>query len=166
MSVDFETPTAALFARLATLTGAPFQYTTRVLEDWDSSAPAKQPALMLTSGEIAEFTPKADQVGLIVPMWKVSLLAVIYVQAPNPRTKAPSEILNPLIAAVCNALLAQPSEPRSPQAQFPTRVPGQFSTTLGGLCAYCRVAGTIKRSEGLVGHVAASSIPIEMVISS
>jgi hypothetical protein len=168
MSVDFETPTAALFTRLSALAaanGAVLKYATRTLESWDDSPPALQPALMLTSGDIEELTPKPEQIGLTTPMWKLKLVVVLYAKSPDPKI-APSTILNPLIAAVCNALLAQPLEAAAQAQKFPTRLPGQASTTLGGLCASCRVAGTIKRSEGLIGHVAAASIPIEMVIPS
>lgn len=163
MAVDFETPTLALFTRLSGLTG--IQYATRVLESWDESPPAKQPALMLTSGDIAEFSPGNQGAGFLPPLWKPLLTVVLYVQSPVP-TVSPATILNPLIATVCNALLRQHGEATAPNARFVANGPGQFCTTLGGLCAYCRVAGTIVRSEGLPGNVAAASIPIEMVLTS
>lgn len=164
MAVDFETPTAALFTRLSALPGV--QSATRVLEDWDSVAPANQPALMLTSGPIAEFSPNAALAGQAPPLWKLQLLAVLYIQVPPPHTLAPSTIMNPLIAAVVNAMLKQGPEPPSNVARFVANGPGQFSTTLGGLCAYCRAFGTIERAEGLIGHVAVAHIPIEMVLTS
>lgn len=165
MSVDFEGPSVALFERLASINGGVFQYATRRLEDWDSSPPAKQPALMLTSGPIAPFVPSAALQGQAPPLWRMSTLAVIYVQAPSA-TAAPSLILNPLVADVCNALLKQAAEVASPAARFVANTPGQWSTTLGGLCAACFVSGTIERSEGLATHIAIASIPIELVLTS
>lgn len=164
MAVDFETPTAALFTRLSGLQG--IQSATRVLEDWDSVAPVNQPALMLTSGPIAEFSPNAALAGQAPPLWKVQLLAVLYIQVPPPHAVAPSSIMNPLIAAVVNALMKQAAETPSSAARFVANPPGQFLTTLGGLCVYCRAFGTIERAEGLLGHVAVAHIPIEMVLTS
>jgi hypothetical protein len=161
--VDFEAPTVALFARLSALNGV--KYATRILEDWDSSAPAHQPALMLTSGAINEFVPSAALQGQAPALWKMTLLAVLYVQTPS-RTVAPSTILNPLIASVVNALQRQTAEPMANAARFVANAPGQFATTLGGLCAYCRAFGTIERAEGLIGHVAVAHVPIEMVLTS
>lgn len=163
MAVDFETPTAALFARLQLIDG--LQYATRVLEDWNQSASAKQPALYLTSDTIVEFTPNSALAGKAPPMWKMNLLVVLYVQSPDPNT-APSAILNPLIAGVCNALVKTVPEKAATGAQFVANAPGQFSTTLGGLCAYCRVAGKIEISEGLGGRESAAHIPLELVLSS
>lgn len=163
MAVDFETPTVALFTRLSGIVG--IQYATRVLEDWDSIAPANQPALMLTSAPISEFTPNTALQGQAPPMWKLQLLAVLYVKTPD-RTVAPSTILNPLIAGVLNALLRQQGDPIATGARFVANGPGQFSTTLGGLCAHCRAFGTIERAEGLIGHAAVAHIPIEMVLTS
>jgi hypothetical protein len=163
MAVDFEGATAALATRLESL-GA-FRHVTRILEDWDSSAPAQQPALMLTSGPIGVVAPSGNLAGQLPPLWTMELLAVLYVQVPDP-TVAPSTLLNPLIAAVCNALLKTAGEPAVAQARFLANPPGQFSTTLGGLCAACYVTGTIDRFEGLVGRVAVAHIPIAMVLSS
>jgi hypothetical protein len=163
MAIDFETPTVALFTRLSNVTGV--QYATRVLEDWDSTAPANQPALMLTSGPAVELIPNSNLQGQAPQLWKLQLLAVLYVQTPDP-TVAPSTILNPLISGVLNALVRTVAEPVSNVAKFVANAPGQFATTLGGLCAYCRAFGTIERAEGLVGHVAVAHIPIEMVLST
>lgn len=162
--VNFETPTAALLTRLGGIDG--IEYVTRELEDWDNTPPAIQPSLMLLSGPIDPFVPNGGVLGLAPPMWKMKLLAVVYVQVPSGKTETPSEILNPLVAGVCNALLKQSAETRATGAQFPANLPGQFSTTLGGLCQACYVAGTIDRQEGLVGRVAVANIPIEMVLTS
>lgn len=162
MAVDFEEATAALFARIAHVTGV--VYSTRVLESWDDTPPVKMPALMLTSRPIEPIVQKDP---MLPPMWKLMVGVILYVKSPDPRT-APSTLLNPLIAAVCNALLLQPGEISVPAAgaQFVVRPPGQVSTTLGGLCQYARVSATIDRFEGLIGHTAAASIPIEMVLTS
>lgn len=162
MAVDFETPTEALFQRLIAVSGV--NYSTRKLESWDDTPPAVTPSLMLTSGPIDVFEPTSNLPGISPPMYKAKLTLVLYCQLDESEGVAPSTALNNILSAVCNAILGETvSVPAG--RPFPSP-PGMRGTTLGGLCAYCRVAGTIERFEGLIGKFSAASIPLEMVLTT
>lgn len=79
-------------------------------------------------------------------------LSYIYVDlgfyARIPDDKAPGEVLNPLIDAVCTALAPDEDEERQ---------------TLGGLVCHCRIDGKILKNEGLLDGQASVVIPVEIL---
>jgi hypothetical protein len=163
MAVDFEAATVAQFDRLGNVPGV--NYATRIQENWADQPPTLQPSLQLISQGIELFEAPSSVQGVSPPMWRVRTLVVLYAQSPDEATP-PSIMLNTLISAVVNALLIQPGENAAAGARFVGRPPGVFCTTLGGLCAYCRVSGNIERFEGIIGRVAVAHVPIEMLLTS
>lgn len=167
MAMLLEEATAALFARVSSV--ADFKIKQRVFAPWHEVPPAGTPALMMTSAPISPFdTPNAIP-GVTNPLWRVETDVVIYVQSDN-RNTPPSIALNEIVAALCDSLLRRDTDgvPAS-GAKFLAGIPGSRSTTLGGLCYYVRVSGTIERFEMQQGqgpYMSMATIPLEMVISS
>lgn len=161
MAFNPEAAMAALFTRLQQATV--FAYSSRRLESWADTPPAECPAFFLASGPM---TPEYQQGPLLPPLWRINGTLVLYVRNDADPSAPPGILLNTVIGAVVGLLAMQPGEVPAQGAPFVARPPGQWGTTLGGRCSYCRVAGTITVDEGLIDNGGAAVIPIEMLLSS
>jgi hypothetical protein len=166
MAAQRERIFAALYDRLRAIQsggGAYFKYTSRILESWDDTPPAVQPAFFLVKGnEEANIKLQGAPSG-----WRLTANLVVYLQNDETTHEdpsvAPSIELNNAITLVEAALQAQAGEQRSPFATFPGKQPGYFTTTLGGLCYSCQIVGTVQVFDGTIAGTAVAIIPIEIL---
>ena len=133
---------AALFAKLSALPG--FVTTSRTLKHWADVSASDQPALFQAQ---KNETP-AQSTGSPAE-WKLRL--DLYLYAHSNDTGAPSQIMNPLLDAVCK--LFEPENPITNRC------------TLGGLVHYARIAGTIETDEGALGDQAVCIVPVEICVT-
>lgn len=133
-----ETIYAALFAALP---GSPtFKTKSRRLQHWQDTPSGQQPALFISqTGEQALTVTGQPSRWLM----KVD----VYVYARCSKTQNPSEVLNPLIDAVCNAL------------NTPHPVTGRTQLGLSNV-EFARVEGAIETDEGTLGEQCVAIIPV------
>jgi hypothetical protein len=103
---------------------------------------APKPALILVTD-----SQERDDLGRWEIRAHVNVMVHITASDQSPETK-----LNEYVDAVDDALDARPDELPS----------DGFRTTLGGLCASCRVAGRIEMRQGING-IGEVSIPVEII---
>jgi hypothetical protein len=129
---------SALWALVSSVDG--FITKSRRIEHWANVPPAEQPAMFqMQTAETAEVTTKLPT--------KWTFHVDLYLYAVTNDGRAPAQVLNPLIDAVCNQL----------KPQF-------CDQTLGGLVHRCRIAGAIRTDEGALGDQGVVIIPIEILV--
>lgn len=144
MGVNRETLYAAVFNLLKN--SASFKTASRKLRHWSEVPPEEQPALFVVQGgEVPQVTTKTPTVWSL----KVSVYIYAHTAAGMREEEAPSQILNPLVDAVTDAI-ELPSQP--------------FEQTLGGLCHRLRLDGAIETDEGVLGDQGVVIIPITIVV--
>lgn len=117
-----------------------FKTTSRRLKHWSDVAPAQQPALFVSQRtEIVTRTPGLN------PIWELQLDIYLYANTGGDKGIAPSQILNPLIDAIEEAL--KPNAIDNKQ-------------TLGGLVQHAWIDGAIETDEGVLGDQAVAIIPV------
>lgn len=142
MTTDFEPIYAALFAKLAAITG--LKTSSRKIKHW-SDVPAKQqPALfMIQGGESPE------QVRGLPPKWRLKAEIYLYVNPGEGKTIIPSQVMNGLLKQVREALAFDNMAVKA--------------NTLGGLVSHCWISGEVEVYDGVLGDQAVAIIPIEML---
>lgn len=153
MALDREALYTALFARLQALPG--FVTVSRRWRPWSEVSKEEQPALFLAQGNE---TP-TQQKGL-PPAWRLDPTLYIYARNDADPEAIPGTTLNALLRTVEGALERQPVE------TDPFGGPEEWATTLGGLCSYCRISGTVETDEGLLGGQAVALVPLEILATS
>lgn len=112
----------------------------RRIEHWANVPPAEQPAMFqMQTTEVAEVTTKMPT--------KWTFHVDLYLYAATNDGRAPAQVLNPLIDAVCDRL----------KPQF-------CDQTLNGLVHRCRIVGGIRTDEGALGDQGVVIIPIEILV--
>lgn len=138
---------SALFAKFSALTvgGTPaFKTASRKLKHWSDVPPTDQPALFVAQrNEVAATVPGMNTV------WTFSVDVYLYVHTQADPSKAPSEILNPLLDAVVAALAPDPITNKC---------------KLGGLVEHAWIEGAIETDEGTLGDQAVAVIPVVMKV--
>lgn len=133
---------AALFARLQAC--YPWVTSSRILKHWADVPAQLQPAMFMTQvGENAETISRQR------PKWRLHVKAYVYMHAATQSGVIASQLLNPVLDAVSQAL----------QPDYPT----QESQTLGGLVSYARIEGNLETDEGFLGDQAVAIIPITLL---
>lgn len=142
MTTDFEPAYAALFAKLAAISG--LKTSSRKIKHW-SDVPAKQqPALfMIQGGE----TP--EQNSGLNPKWRLKAEIYLYVNPGEGKSIIPSQVMNGLLKNVRDALAHD---------SIMARV-----CTLGGLVTHCWISGEIEVYDGVLGEQAVAVIPVEIL---
>lgn len=130
--LDFEAVHAAIFARLAAVSG--IVTSSRIFRDVDQVSANEQPALFLVSydDETADTRPP------LPPIWHLPLLAFVYLRTDGDGA-IPNAVLNAMKTSITNALLWQAGE-------APIAI--GYWTTLGGKVSHCAVT-RIEKNEGL-----------------
>ena len=136
---------SALFNKLRDV--APFRVTSRRLQHWSDVAPADQPALF-----IAQRNEVVNPVPGLPYVWELRVDVYVYANTRDDRTRAPAEILNPIVDAVVAALAPSP-------------VTGN-KLTLGGLVEHCWIEGEIVTDEGVMGDQGVVIIPVVLKVSN
>lgn len=152
MAIDREAIYVALFQRLQTIPG--FVTMSRRWRHMDDVLQVEQPALFLLQGNE---TPQ--EVRGMPPQWRLEPTIVIYARHDSDPNIVPGTALNGLIQSVEAALEKQFSD-------GPYGGPNEWSTTLGGLCSYVKIAGQIVTDEGILGEQAFCLIPLEILARS
>lgn len=117
-----------------------FKTTSRRLKHWSDVAPAQQPALF-----VSQRTEIVTRIPGLNPVWDLHLDVYIYANTGGDKSLAPSQILNPLIDAIEEAL--KPNAIDNKQ-------------TLGGLVQHAWIDGAIETDEGVLGDQAVAIIPV------
>ena len=130
---------AALFALLAAAPG--LVTTSRRLQHWGDVPAASQPALFMEEQDETATT----QTGL-PSRWTLAVDVYLYVRSDGGA--APGPIMNPLLDYIVQAL---------------AYLPGQYVQTLGGLVAYARIDGNVKRFQSVLDSQAVAMIPIKIL---
>lgn len=133
-----ETIYAALFAKLSGLAG--FTTKSRKLKHWADTAPSEQPALF-----VIQRTESVQTVPGLNPVLELRVDIYLYAHTRGDPSKAPSEILNPLLDAVAAALA--PDVITNKQ-------------TLGGLVQHAWIEGSIETDEGVLGDQGVVIVPV------
>lgn len=167
MAVQRERIFVALFERLAAIAVAEsqyfFKYKSRVFDNFDNVPPGTRPALFLLKG---------DEVGGVKAPGMPTAFALradvlIYVNplatTMEPPQQSPDTLINEAITLVEQALEMTPLEQAASGAMFVARPPGQFTTTLGGLCYSCQIEGTVEVTDGSASGVIMIHIPITIL---
>ena len=144
MMTNFEPVYAALFAKVASLSGV--KSASRKMKHW-SDVPAKQqPALfMIQSGETTAF------VRGLPAKWTLKAELYLYVNPGEGKSIIPSQVMNPLIGAIRAVFL-------------PDNVAAN-TCTLGGLVSHCWISGEVEVYDGVLGEQAVAVVPIEVLIA-
>lgn len=142
MTTDFEPIYAALFAKLAAISG--LKTSSRKIKHW-SDVPAKQqPALFVIQGGEAP-----EQVRGLPPKWRLKVEVYIYVNPGEGKSIIPSQVMNAILKNVREALAFDNVAAKA--------------CTLDGLVSHCWIAGEIEVYDGVLGEQAVAVIPIEML---
>lgn len=137
--IDREAIYAALFERLSAIPG--LKTTSRRLRHWTDVGSSEQPALFQAQrNQLAKTTPGTPSV------W--TLFADIYIYVSNTGD-TPAAGMNALINAV-EAALAPDNRVKN-------------TCTLGGLCSFCFIDGSVETDEGTLGNQAVAIVPIKIV---
>lgn len=113
----------------------------RTLKHWNDVQASAMPYFCLAQGP----QKVAQRTGL-PPAW--TLGGIIYLYTSNRGATSPGEIMNPIVDAIDAMLGIDPA--RGPQ-------------TLGGLCQWARIEGTIETSEGTLGSKEVAIIPVSIL---
>ncbi len=150
MSLGREVIYGRVFAFFSALTvgGSPaFKTATRKLDTWDGVEAEDCPALLISQRtETAEFRK-----GLPLK-WRLNLDLYLYVRtnAQNDPSIIPSQVLNPLLDAIEDALKRDDI--------------ANDACTLGGLVSHCSYSGSITITEGTLGDEAVALVPISILV--
>jgi len=128
---------AALFSMLSS-SGA-YKTKSRKLQHWADVTASRQPALFQ-----AQRTETASTVPGQPTVWNLQVDIYVYANTSN-KSEAPSQIINPLLDAIGNALAPDP-------------ITGKC--TLGGLVQHAWIEGAIQTDEGVLGDQAVAVVPI------
>jgi len=133
----------AAFALVSSLSG--FNTKSRRLVHFSEVDRANQPALFVNQkNRTATFATNMPT------RWTLHLDVYIYATTHgNDPAATPSSVLNPLIDSVVSAFMP----------------PDGIEQTLGGLCARCRVDGSIETDEGVFGDQGIAIIPITIYLA-
>lgn len=158
----------ALFTRLSAIQSAAegqvfFKYASRVFYGFDNVPSGLRPVLLLCKGD--------ETGGVKTPGlpsgWLLRADVVIYIDplATTIETPAqsPDTLINEAITLVEAALEMQPDERAASLPPFVARPPGQFTTTLGGLCYSCQIDGTVQIIDGSASGTIQILIPIAIL---
>ena len=164
MAAQRELIFAALFDRLSAISF--FRYSSRVFQSWDDTPPSVQPAFFLLKGaEEGNIKLQGAPSG-----WKLKATVCVYISndetTHNEPSVAPSTTLNNAITLIEAALQMQSGELPNLAGTFPSRPPGSFTTTLGGLCYSCQIVGTVEVFDGAIAGTAVALIPIEILTTA
>lgn len=139
---DFEPIYAALFAKVDKMPG--LLTSSRKMKHWADVPAKQQPALfMIQGGE----TP--EQVRGLPAKWRLKAELYLYVNPGEGKSVIPSQVMNPLIGAIRNALAVDNVVANA--------------CTLGGLVSHCWIAGEIEVYDGVLGDQAVAVVPIEIL---
>lgn len=163
MALQREPIFEALFTRLQSATAGTVKYWTRRLEGWDTTAPPMEPALCLIKGGERPNYP-ANGVGAI---WLLSAHILVYVRDDGSNESVIDPRFNAIMTAIEGALEMQPGEtPSNGRPAFPPLAGAPASTTLGGLCAYCRISGDVEVYQGVISNSGFLKIPVEILATA
>lgn len=148
---NFESIYAALFTAVSTVQiGSPaanaFVEAKRLFKNVESVGAESKPALyQVQTAETPEYKKG------IPYLWILSVDLYIHVDRGGERDSPPSQVLNPVLGAVRQALL-------------PAR--GKDANTLGGLCAHCAISGQIEIYEGAndSGNQVVAVVPVQIKV--
>lgn len=136
MTIQREAIFAALFRLVS---GAPGLVTTsRKLRHWSDVPQSERPALFQTQGDQVSLRDTGQPT-----RWLLTAKLYIYVSTFGENSSG--EVLNPIL----DYLTQQLGDP----------FPG-VSQSLGGLCEYARIEGTIVTDEGTLGDDAVAVVPV------
>lgn len=153
MALDREALASALFSRLQAALPS-LQFSARRPIAWDQ-CPA-QPALLLVKGP-----ETAEAMRGMPTKWTLAYDAVIYTQRDEDPATAHDTAQNQIILAVEQALERTPAEAAALGAHYINDGQDPY-TTLGGLCHFCRISGTVETDGGGLGAQCVTIIPIEI----
>lgn len=135
---------AAFFALISAVPGVVIK--SRRLKHWTDVAPIDQPALFMTQKR-----ENAVQNTNMPTKWTLHAEVIVYANVGADYNATPSQILNPIIDAICAAIT--PDEAVGEQ-------------TLGGLVHRCRIDGAIETDEGALGEQGVVIIPVVIYLAS
>lgn len=122
-----------------------FNTITRRLRAPDSFKGTDCPALMID--EVSELVQQPGQ----RPVYKTTLSVNLWVVLKNgmDQDNEPISALNNVLDQIDIALRP---------------LPCQDNFTLGGLCEYCRIEGSIEKDSGDIGKIAIAAVPLKILI--
>lgn len=163
MALNREAIFVALFTRLQAATTGTIRYWTRRLEGWDTVAPPEEPALcLIKAGERPDYPSHGT--GAI---WLLSANILVYVRDDGSNEGQIDPRFNAIMTAIETALEMQPGEVSAiGRPAFPPMAGAPAPTTLGGLCAYCRISGDVEVYQGVISNSGFLRIPIEILATA
>jgi hypothetical protein len=153
MALDREAIAVALFTRLQAALPQ-LKFSARRPIAWDQCP--DQPALLLVKG------PETGAAAQGMPTkWTLTYDAVIYTRRDEDPSVAHDTAQNQIILAVEQALERTAAEAAALGPHYVNDGQDPY-TTLGGLCSFCRIAGTVETDGGGLGAQCVTIIPIEI----
>lgn len=147
-----ETLYAAIFAYFAALTvgGSPaFRNATRRVAQWEKYLPEEQPALLMRQrNEVAEHRKFMPTKWVL----NIDLLVYVHTAASIDNSVIPSQLLNPLLDVIEDALTIDDIL--------------NSSCTLGGLVSYAAIDGTVDIHLGSLDDSAAAIVPVRILVNT
>lgn len=136
---------SAFFDKIKNVTK--FQVASRRLRHWSDVAPADQPALF-----VAQRAETVQPAPGMPPVWEFRADIYIYANTRGDQSRAPAEILNPILDAVIAALAPSPIT--------------AGKQTLGGIVEHCWIEGSVQTDEGVLGDQGVIIIPVVLKVST